>query len=181
MLNIGGILKENRLKKEMTLADLSEKCGYSKALISRIENDSVSPSLESLTKIAETLGLGLSEIFAFIQSDEPLILKRKKRDRFSVARGKYEFELLTTGSAVRTMQPMLISLNSGAEAKGTDARDGDKFLHVVTGKAEVAVGKHVYVLNAGDSIYFKSMIPHKFRGIGRGTTVSLSVTHLPFH
>ena len=179
MVNMGRILKEARLKKEMTLQDVSGKCGYSKALISRIENNSVSPSLESLTKIAEALNVGVAEIFAFIESDEPLILKKEKRNKLALVKGRYEIELLTNGSAVRMMRPMLFSLENGAEASGRNIREGDKFLHVLSGKAEVIVGERAYVLKTGDSIYFKSMIPHKFRGVAKGKTVSLTVTYLP--
>ncbi len=179
MLNMGRILKEARLKKEMTLEDLSGKCGYSKALISRIENDSVSPSLESLTKIAESLNVGVADIFAFIESDKPLILKKEKRTKLRIIKGKYEIELLTSGGAVRMMRPMLVSLENSAESSVQDTRESDKFLHVLAGKTEVTVGERAYTLNAGDSIYFKSMIPHKFRGVGKGKAVSLTVSYLP--
>jgi len=178
-LNIGKVLKEARQKKELTLENLSGKCGYSKALISRIENDSVSPSLESLTKIAEALDLRLFDIFASVASDEPLVLKKGERDRFVVAKGEYEIEFLT--SAARMMQPTLVFLNGGAEARGRDVHNGDKFLHVMTGKTEVTVGERAYILKAGDTIYFKSMIPHKLRGVGKAQAVSLAVTYVPYH
>lgn len=179
MVNMGRILKEARLKNGMTLEDLSGKCGYSKALISRIENDSVSPSLESLTKIAESLNVGVAAIFAYIEGCEPLVLKKERRNKLTAVKGKYEIEPLTSGSAVRMMRPMLVSLENGAETGGSDVREGDKFLHVLSGKAEVCVGERTYALRAGDSIYFKSMIPHKFRGGAKGKTVSVTVTHLP--
>ena len=47
-VNIGERLKKVRLERGYTLKDVAAKSGYSKALISRIENGNVSPSINSL-------------------------------------------------------------------------------------------------------------------------------------
>jgi transcriptional regulator with XRE-family HTH domain len=182
MLKIGSVLKQTRLEKRMTLEDLSSKCGYSKALISRIENNSVSPSIASLTKISETLDLKLYDIFANVDVDEPAILRNEERQKFSVRDGKYEIEFLTTSLPSKMMQPLLVSLKSGSDSgKGTDLHNGEEFLLVLKGKAEILVGENRYILRQGDSIYFKSSIPHRYKSIGKGKTVSLAVTYPPYY
>lgn len=182
MLKIGSVLKQTRLEKGMTLEDLSSKCGYSKALISRIENNSVSPSIASLTKISETLDLKLYDIFANVDVDEPAILRNEERQKFSIQDGKSEIEFLTTSLPSKMMQPLLVSLESGADSgKGTNLHNGEEFLLVLKGQAEILVGENRYVLRQGDSIYFKSSIPHRFRSIGKGKTVSLAITYPPYY
>lgn len=166
----------------MTLENLSSKCGYSKALISRIENNSVSPSIASLTKISETLDLKLYDIFANVDVDEPTILKNEERQKFSIRDGRFEIEFLTAGQPGKMMQPLLVSLESGADSgKGADPHNGEEFLLVLEGKAEILVGENRYVLKRGDSIYFKSSIPHRYRSLGKGKTVSLAVTYPPYY
>ncbi|RJP75154.1 MAG: XRE family transcriptional regulator [Candidatus Abyssobacteria bacterium SURF_17] len=182
MLKMGNVLKHARLQKGMTLEDLSLQCGYSKALISRIENDSVSPSILSLTKISEALDLTLYDIFANVEVDEPTILRMRDRQKFSALNGQHELEFLTTGATGKLMQPLLITLEGDADSwAGTDLRNGEEFFLVLEGRAEVFVGERRYVLKAGDSIYLKSTIAHTYRGMGKSKTVSLAVTYPPYY
>ena len=62
-VNIGGRLKKARHEKGFTLKVVAEKSGYSKALISRIENGNVSPSINSLLKIASALEIKPHDLF----------------------------------------------------------------------------------------------------------------------
>lgn len=182
MLKMGGVLKNARLGKGMTLEDLSSRCGYSKALISRIENDSVSPSISSLTKISQALSLKLYDIFAEIEVEDPLVLKKGAREKFWAPNGKYEMEFLTTGSSKKMMQPLLLSLESGSETPGGFiSHQGEKFLLVLKGMLDVVVGEEKHVLKAGDSIHFKSTIPHRFANKGKTKSVSVAVTYPPYY
>ncbi len=182
MLRMGSILKRARLSQGLTLEDLSSKCAYSKALLSRVENNSVSPSIESLTKISEALGLKLYDVFASVEVDEPVILKKDDREKFTLSDGQCEIEFLTGSISNKTMQPLLVSLlNENQAWRGAVPHNGEEFLVVLEGKAEVRVGQKRHVLNKGDSIYFKSITPHVYRGLGKGKTVSLAVTYPPYY
>lgn len=181
ILKMGGVLKTARLEKGMTLENLSSRCGYSKALISRIENDSVSPSISSLTKISQALNLKLYDIFAEVDVDDPLILKKGDREQYRVPSGKYEMEFLSTGSSRKKMQPLLLSLESGAETPGgLITHKGEKFLLILSGSLEVVVGDEKHSLKAGDSIHFKSTIPHKIANRGKTKSVAVTVTYPPY-
>ena len=181
MSKLGSILKDARLKKEMTLEDLSLKCGYSKALISRIENDSVSPSITSLARISAALDEGLHEVFASLDPEEPVIVRKEERRNFSRIEEGQDIEFLTEGTLAREMQPLLISSrNRSAGAGAFVAHNGEEFLHVLQGKAEMTIGDRTFFLNPGDSIHFRSSIPHTIRGLGKEPTVSLKVAHPPY-
>jgi transcriptional regulator with XRE-family HTH domain/mannose-6-phosphate isomerase-like protein (cupin superfamily) len=59
---IGHNLRALRKSSRYTLKKLSEKAGLSIALISRIENGQLSPSIKTLEKIATALGVRVSDI-----------------------------------------------------------------------------------------------------------------------
>jgi transcriptional regulator with XRE-family HTH domain len=178
MLKLGNILKEARLAKEMTLEELSSKCNYSKALISRIENNSVSPSITSLDKISAALDLKLYDVFASFDDSEPAIVRKDARRSFSQADGQ-EIQFLANGAFTTQMQPLLISLQN--EVRDCTAHTGEEFLHILGGKAEVVVGDQTYLLGPGDSIHFKASIPHRCRGVGKSKTISLKVATPPYY
>jgi transcriptional regulator with XRE-family HTH domain len=182
MPKLGNIIKEARLAKEMTLEDLSSKCGYSKALISRIENNSVSPSITSLAEISAALGLKLHDVFASLDDEEPIVVRKDARRNFSQMDGKQVVEFLSNGAFSKKMQPVLISSEDGALLPRERAtHSGEEFLHVLQGKAEVVVGERRFILGPGDSIHFKASIPHGYGGIGKGKTVSLTVAYPPYY
>lgn len=60
MLRIKELIKE----KGVTNAELAEKSGVSKVSISLILNGKTNPSVDMLCKIANALGVGVSELFS---------------------------------------------------------------------------------------------------------------------
>lgn len=62
-------LKEILEEKNMTLTDLAEKTGIEKGNLSAISNNKKNPTIETLKKIAEALGVKLSDLFEKKESD----------------------------------------------------------------------------------------------------------------
>ena len=63
MKNIGAKIKALRAERQITLPDLADKAKLSKGLLSKIENSEDSnPSLDTLFKLAEALGITLSNL-----------------------------------------------------------------------------------------------------------------------
>lgn len=60
-------IQQTRKNKGLTLAQLSEEVGLSKGLLSRIENNQVSPPIATLSKIARGLEVPIS---IFFEEDE---------------------------------------------------------------------------------------------------------------
>ena len=56
-MKYGGLIKERRNILGLTQQDLSDYTGLSVRIIKSIENDKGNPSMSTLEKIAETLGL----------------------------------------------------------------------------------------------------------------------------
>ncbi|GAB4337960.1 MAG: cupin domain-containing protein [Candidatus Abyssubacteria bacterium] len=177
---LGPTLKKARLDKGYTLEDVASQSGYSKALISRIENNNVSPSIESLTKIAGVLGLALHDIFASIPLEDPIILRKGDRTRFKVKGGDFDMEFLVPNPHTVSMLAMLYTGDPGAHSThGMGAHPGQEWAIIIKGKVEVTVGQRNLLLKEGDSIYFNSNIPHKYINVGRGPAEGVAVTIPP--
>ena len=61
--SIGSKIRERRKSQKMTLAQLARVTDLSKGLISQVENGKASPSIASLSKIADALDMRMSEFF----------------------------------------------------------------------------------------------------------------------
>jgi transcriptional regulator with XRE-family HTH domain len=59
----------------MSQADLSERSGLPKPTLSRYENDHVLPSLQTLRKLADALGVGESSLLPGARSPNELFLE----------------------------------------------------------------------------------------------------------
>ena len=68
---IGARIKEIRNKKGLTQEQLSEKMEINPKYLSSIERGNENPTLNALIKLSEALKVELSEIFSFIQIEDP--------------------------------------------------------------------------------------------------------------
>ncbi|MBI5117508.1 helix-turn-helix transcriptional regulator [Candidatus Poribacteria bacterium] len=179
MVKLGGALKKARLEKGLTLDDVAAKCGYSKALISRIENNNVSPSIDSLSRIAAALNLTLYDIFASAP-DSTIVYRKASRQKFKVEDGNFELEILAPYPSNSTMLPIMYSGKPGSHSSERNSeRAGQEWAIVLEGEVEVTVAGEKYLLKKGDSIYFNSGIPHRYENVGRTPAKGICVTTPP--
>ena len=54
--------------------------------------------------------------------------------------------------------------------------EGAEFLHVLSGRLVVAIGRTEHELDEGDSIYFDASVPHSYRRKGRNRCSAMVVT-----
>ncbi len=179
-MTLGEKLRKMRLEKGMTLQNVAEKTGYSKALISRIENDSVSPSISSLLKIASAVGISLHNLFTAVEGGHISVVKKSSRKSSSIAGGKIKLEYLSQGPAGSKMGAVIRTFETGAAIEDKKAaRVGEEWWFVLKGKLEASVSDQAYELSEGDSIYLSATIPHKWRNAAKGRTAVLAVTTPP--
>ena len=72
---IGARVKEVRTRKGFTQEELSEKMGINPKYLSSIERGKENPTLNTLIKLSESLDIDLSEIFSFVQIEDPGVSK----------------------------------------------------------------------------------------------------------
>lgn len=62
-MSIGRNVRRIRKEKGFSIMDLKEKTGLSKSTISDLENDKSSPTIDTLQKIADALGVDVRDFF----------------------------------------------------------------------------------------------------------------------
>ncbi|RJP75153.1 MAG: cupin domain-containing protein [Candidatus Abyssobacteria bacterium SURF_17] len=178
-MDIGKELKRIRVSQGMTLEELSNKCGYSKALISRVETGSVSPSLTSLMKMVSSLGLKLHDLFTSIERGQASVVHKGEGRKF-FTEDKSTTEFLASNIATKKMEPIKVTLPGGyASADEPLAHYGEQFVYVLNGKIELTANDETYKLGTGDSMYLPAGTPHKWRNISKEGAELISVVTPP--
>ncbi len=183
-LDLGNQIRKLRNKRELTLQDLANMTGLSKPNLSQIENNFVTPPIATLLKIATALGVPIGHFFQDSSQESNMIVVRKE-DRYGVAKGPhishigYQYEPLAYPKIDKSMEPFIVHMEE-REAKDIvyNNHRGEEFLYVLEGRLEFRCGDNAVILEEGDSLYFDSVVPHGYRGIG-GTAKTLVVIYKP--
>ena len=186
-LAIGAKIRHIRQSKGLTLENVSARTGLSKGLISRIENEQVSPPIATLLKIASALTIDIAHFFSDQASAHRVTVVRGHEvspSRSSmILEGKdagYAYELLAFKKDDKHMEPFLVKFDiRKREEIPLQQHRGEEFLHLMEGKLEFFTKDETIVLEEGDSIYFDSGVPHGYRGIGKESPKALVVVYSP--
>src|SRR5215210_298547 len=76
---LGGRVRELRRERGLTLEALAERSGVSRAMISKVERGEKNPTLVVAVKVAEGLGVTLSELLGVEERREVVVVPRERR------------------------------------------------------------------------------------------------------
>jgi len=166
--NIGSKIKKLRLAKKLTLQAVARETGFSPALISQIENNNVSPPIATLSKIAKFFDVKIG-IF-FNEEEEELrfeVVRKNERkliprviSRAGTSQG-YSYESLSFRKQNKKMEPFLLSVTEKVSEENTYSHDGEEFLYVMKGVAELLLEDERILLEEEDCVYFDSSLRHR--------------------
>lgn len=162
---IGNVIRELRLKDNLTIAEVAAQAGISRGMVSKIENGQVSTSLETLSKIAQALGVSLAHLFRhYNMPSGGAQLVKSGAGMEVVRRGTkrgHTYHLLAYDQGPRkAFEPFLITMDDASEVFPTFEHPGTEFIYMLKGKIEYRHGQQTYVLEPGDSLTFRGDIPH---------------------
>jgi transcriptional regulator with XRE-family HTH domain len=163
---LGSAIRQLRSRHGLTIADIADRAGISRGMLSKIENSQTAASLETLAQIASALGVTLSHLFS--NYDKPrggAQLVKSGKGMEVVRRGTrngHTYHLLAYDQGPKkTFEPFLIILEDSGEKFSTFEHTGTEFIYMLEGQLEYRVGEEVYLLEAGDSLTFRGEIPHR--------------------
>lgn len=181
---IGRKIRDLRKRKVLTLQDLSTQTGLSKPLLSQIENDIVIPPIATLLRISRALD---KDITFFLQEphDERKIavVRASERKRLETRRagqtpGDYFYESLAYKKGRKNMEPFLIEFEPRDEQDMSFySHTGEEFIFVLEGSVEFRTTNDMHRLEAGDSLYFESDVPHAYRALGKGSARAIAIIY----
>ena len=163
--DIGTKIKERRIKIGMSQKELADKVDLTPSFISQLENNQISPSLNSFIQICGALGVSLTEILEKKSEEEKWLIKREKVfSNLSIhENGMKGYRIVKNGN----MSGMLVVLEPNAKIeKRFIPEEGKKLIHVLKGDVSVVIDNKEKILKSGDSVYLKEEVPSLWKNEG---------------
>lgn len=174
-VDVATSLRELREARGISMRTLATKSGLSANALSMIERGKTSPSVSTLYKLADALGVSITAFFGTQAEKKQIVfLKSDQRSRMSFTRGV--FEALGGEQFTGRVEPFMLTLESGASSGlHSIVHTGHEFVFCLRGKLEYHVDKQVFHLEAGDSLLFASKLQHKWKNSGGTVTNALII------
>ncbi|MCM3568103.1 helix-turn-helix domain-containing protein [Neobacillus mesonae] len=167
----GAKIRILRLAQKLSLKELSERSGVSTSMISQIERGTTDPTLTTLYKLCKGLEVSISSLLESDEDSTHIIRKNNRRTlRFPQSHSQYQF---LTPISEGTLEMIMIYLEPGQEDTQLVEHTGEECGYILKGKMTVILGDKEYILHEGDSIRFKSAIPHRFFNHSEETAISI--------
>jgi mannose-6-phosphate isomerase-like protein (cupin superfamily) len=78
----------------------------------------------------------------------------------------YFYEALSRTKRNKKMEPFFLTLNDFATNTGTYSHEGEEFIFVMKGAAELILDDERIILAEGDAVYFDSTLKHRLLAAG---------------
>lgn len=152
------------MAKGMTLDEVSAASGLGKGLLSKVENFRVTPTLPTLAKLCETLGVKLSELVEGLDKKPKLCVVRsgqRKTIERDASDSNIVYQSLAHARANRTMDPFELVIPARGGRGQAMPHEGEEFLMVLKGQVEFEFDGKVESLGEGDCLYFDAETDHR--------------------
>jgi transcriptional regulator with XRE-family HTH domain len=159
-MKIGKRVRERRNELGLSLRDLGDLAGVTASFLSQVENDQVSPSLNTLQSIAKALNVPMFSLLNDTPSGK--IVRAKERRTILFEDPKISYDLLTP-DLTRQMMAYLIRIQAHSNRVAqTLSRSTEQWMHVLAGTMRIVIGDEIYELETGDTVYYEGDLLREF-------------------
>ncbi|WP_264804607.1 helix-turn-helix domain-containing protein [Cytobacillus sp. NCCP-133] len=158
-MDIGTKIRAIRNRKKITIAQMSDGTGLSKGFISNVENNNTSPSINTLSTIADFLDVPLP--YLLLEKKQHMRVVRKG-ERTTSTFNNLKVEHLTSKGGLRMM---IVEFPPGASMGQYHAHEGEECHLVLEGKILAEQGEESFIVEAGDSFSWNASVPHFVKNI----------------
>ena len=174
---LGNSLRFLRQQKRVSLRALGALTDFTASFLSQIENGQCSPSISSMEKIANALGVTLAEFFLSVNKQVVNIVRSGDRVRMALDWSRAEIASLGSLSGTSQFQAFMISIRPGG-ITGKHARPSisDEFAMVFEGKAILRLEESEQILERGDAVTLIAGTSRQWRNESEALTEILIIS-----
>jgi transcriptional regulator with XRE-family HTH domain len=170
-------VREYRLAAGLSVGDMAQRVGISKAMLSKIENAQTSCSLTTLSRLAHGLEVPVTSLFRGMDVEREAVFVPAGHGPRIVRRGTrvgHEYAMLgALRGAHKRMEALLVTLTESSEVFPLFQHSGTELIFMLEGEMVYGHGESRYTMRPGDALQFDGEGPH-----GPETLVALPIRFL---
>ena len=139
-------------------------------MISKLERGEKNPTLVVAAKVAEGLGMSLSQVVGTEGRGEVVVVPRERRMVKRDSETGFERQLLSPSFGGRGIEftRNVVPEGSSSGEYPPHRRGVDEYLVVEKGMLRACLGDEEQLLEEGDALFFEAEVPHRFDNAGEG-------------
>jgi transcriptional regulator with XRE-family HTH domain len=166
---LGERVRALRRERGWTLELLAERSGVSRAMISKLERGEKNPTLVVAARVAEGLGVSLSQLVGIEARREIVVVPKERRMVMRDPETGFERQLLSPsfGGELEFIRNVVPEGSTSGEFP-PHRRGVEEYVVVEKGRLRAILGSEEHVLEEGDAAYFEADVAHRFDNAGVG-------------
>ncbi|MBW2655395.1 MAG: helix-turn-helix transcriptional regulator [Deltaproteobacteria bacterium] len=162
---VGKRIKQVREERGISIETLSDLTGFDVSRLQDIESGKVKPQLGTVMKLSKALDSAVGRLVSDMGTKLYAITRKDERKQISRSTSKtskqnvYSYMSLAPEVQGRHMEALIVQLEKSKD-KEISVHNGEEFIFVLNGIANLTIGKDTYDLEPGDSAYYLSTTPH---------------------
>jgi transcriptional regulator with XRE-family HTH domain len=183
-ITVGKRIRTYRERLDMSVYDLAQKSGIDEKVVNSIEKGQVLPALGVLTKLSRALGQRLGTFMDDQFKPDPIItrakdIEAKKVKKEGVNALGYSSHSLALGKPDRHMDPFRIEFDKDGVDE-LSSHEGEELIICIAGEVELVYGNDKFILKAGDTAYYNSVVKHALCAHGGKPASIYGIVFMPF-
>ncbi len=171
--SLGQKIREARRSRRVSLQEISRATGLSTTFLSRLDTSKTNISVDNLRKIADFLDVTMVQLFE--ENDSPskgLITRKGQAAKLKIDQSTAYSESLIRKSG-SNIQATLVTNPPGEGRKTPFSHSGEEIVYIIKGTVLFYLDDQKQTLKAGDSMHYRSELPHSWVNIGKRESVLL--------
>ena len=162
---VGTRIRQLREERGISLEDLSSLTGFEVDRLEDIEAGREKPQLGMVMKLSKALDSAVGRLVSGMGTKLYSITKKNERKQIARSASKtgkhnvYSYMSLAPEVQGRHMEALIVQLEKTEDSE-ISVHNGEEFIFVLEGVANLAIAKESHDLEPGDSAYYLSTTPH---------------------
>jgi len=164
--DIGGKLKEARLRTGMSQKELADNAGFTPSFLSQLESNQVSPSLGTFMQICRVLGINPGQFLESGQPEAKPWLEKGKIIRSRAAAREDVARVYDVASGDKFSVRLVVLPPGAAMSRHFFYHKEEELVYILKGDLSVTIGGSEARISTGDVIRLKDSFPSHWKNEG---------------
>lgn len=146
--------------------ELADRAGVSRAMLSKVERGEKNPTLVVAARVAEGLGVTLTQLIESEERGAVVVVARGERRVMRDPETGFERQAISPGAGGVEFVYNVIPAGSTSGEFPPHRRGVEEHIVVERGRLRAVLGGEEHLLEKGDAVYFEADAPHRFDNAG---------------